>query len=178
MLIFIGTLHLGLTPEDELIKIIEGFKPTQLLVEIHNDDIRNERIEEYPDEMKSIVNWATNKHIEVSGFDSKIQPMKEKVSEVDLKNLLNEQMAIIKKHNWKDFNSIQLENALKTKSWYKVIDEAKDKERELEMYDNIIRLADDSHITVVVTGSGHIPFFKVKISDAQFPLSSVKFKTR
>ena len=45
-IIVIGTLHAGITPNNELKAVIESFKPDQLLVEIANDDItKNDLIE-------------------------------------------------------------------------------------------------------------------------------------
>jgi hypothetical protein len=172
MLIFIGTLHCGHTPEAELIKIIEGFDPSRLLVEISQSDIKNKDIEKYPDEMRAALTWGTNQHIEVRGFDSSIKTLKESTSEEDLKNLDEEQTKIISKHDWKDFNKAQFDKILETKSWQKIVDKTKDNERELEMHKNIIRLTrdSDSDVTVVITGSGHIPFFKSKFSIAEFPL--------
>jgi len=40
------------------------------------------------------------------------------------------------------------------------------------MYKNIVRQISDSDIAIVITGAGHIPFFRSKFPTAQFPLSS------
>lgn len=93
------------------------------------------------------------------------------ISEEALKSLRKEQAAIIKKYNWKDFNKSELRNILRTKSWSKVIDKAKYEKREEEMYQNISNQIKNSKTSVVITGSGHIPFFKNKFPEALFPLS-------
>jgi len=129
-LIFIGTLHYGITPEDELIKLLENLKPSLLLVEICQEDIETNNIQEYPDEMKAALKWAANKHVVVRGFDSKIEPLRKDASSEDIKSLNDEQMTIIKRHDWKDFNRVSLIKTLRTKSWHKVIDESKDIQRE------------------------------------------------
>lgn len=101
---FLGTLHCNLTPHDELIKLIKSYEPSQLLVEITQKDLNNNRLEKYPDEMQAVVTWAKNNHIDIYGFDSDIKTLKEGVSDEDLKTLDTEQTAITSKHDWKEFN--------------------------------------------------------------------------
>jgi uncharacterized protein (UPF0335 family) len=171
-LIFIGTLHGGLTPEQELIKIVEGFQPSILLVEINQEDVENKNTKEYPEEMQAILQWGEHRQIEIHGFDSNIDPLQKNISESDLKRLDEEQQEILDEHNWEEFNKETKSEALKTTSWHKVINLRRWDEREQEMYQNIVRITSDSAgIIVVVTGSGHLSFFKSKFSSAQFPLS-------
>lgn len=173
MLVFIGTLHCGLTSEDELIKIIESFNPTRLLIEITQDDIDSGKVEKYPPEMKATLAWALNKHIEVWGIDSTIKTLKANTTDEDLKKLDEEQTTITNKNDWKEFNKPELDGDLETKTWQKIVNKSKDRERNLEMYENIIRLTANSSsgTTIVITGSGHTPFFRSRFPKAQFPLS-------
>lgn len=172
MLHFIGTLHKHLTPEDELIRIIESYSPRRVLVEITQEDMEQGDVASYPPEMQAILVWARSKNIEAYGMDSAIHTFKAGTSEHDVQNLDIEQRAIIDQHDWKDFNQAALDKILETKTWQKIVDTAKDNERNQEMYDNIVRLTQGlaSQPIVVVTGSGHIPFFREKFPDAHFPL--------
>jgi hypothetical protein len=89
----------------------------------------------------------------------------------------DEQTEITSEHDWKEFNEPEFDRALETKTWQKIIDKVKNNERNMEMYENISRLiADpDSGVTVIITGSGHISFFRSKFPTAQFPLGIPEF---
>jgi hypothetical protein len=172
MLVFIGTLHCNLTPHKELIEIIEAYEPAQLLVEIAGSDIERNEVGKYPDEMQATLAWAVAKQVPVHGFDALINGQKPGVTAADLARLDEEQSAIISKHDWKDFNKTELAGILETETWHKIVDTAKDTERNEAMAQNIIHLTDDSHATtVIITGSGHIPFFKTAFPEAEFPLA-------
>jgi hypothetical protein len=173
MLVFIGTLHCGLTPEDELIELIGSFHPSRLLIEITQQDLESSNTMKYPPEMQAALAWAKSKHIEVHGIDSSIKTLKEGILDKDLKKLDDEQTAITSKHGWKVFNNPEFFKVLETKTWQKIVDTAKDEERNIEMYQNICHFVNESdpEVTVIVTGSGHIPFFRDKFPTAQFPLS-------
>lgn len=173
MVFFIGTLHGNFTPHDELLELVESFNPSRLLIEMTQADIESGSTEKYPDEMQAALAWATDKHIKVYGIDSDIKTLKDGVTDDDLKLLAVEQSAVIRKHDWKEFNKPTINPDLETKTWLRIIDKAKEDERNLEMFKNVRRQIDRSYNanTVVITGSGHIRFFNGKFAYAHFPLS-------
>lgn len=137
MLVFIGTLHNNFTPKDELIEIIESFHPSQLLVEITQQNLDTNNTDKYPPEMQAVFAWAIKNLVKIHGIDSTIMTLKDNVSEKDLEKLDDEQVKIIHQHDWKDFNKHEFFDALRTKTWYEVIDAVKDTERNLEIATNI-----------------------------------------
>ena len=114
-LIFIGTLH-GITPKEELIKILEQQEPNQLLIEIAQEDIDKGAVDSYPPEMIDAYNWAKAHNIQVFGFDSKINVLAGGKTKEDEERISKEQDEIIKKYNWKDFNKEEYDELLNTKS--------------------------------------------------------------
>jgi len=169
-LTFIGTLHGDLTPNKELEEILGLHKPEQLLVEITQQDIDKETISSYPSEMISAYQWAKENNIPVLGFDSKTNVLVEGSTKKESEKLFIEQEKVIKKHNWKDFNKESYQKLLNIKSWNSVIDKKKWKLREEEMYQNIKKVHTHGKDSLVITGSGHIKFFKKKFPKAKFPL--------
>ena len=81
-IIVIGTLHAGITPNNELKDVIESFEPDQLLVEIVNDDIVKNDLSSYPPEMIFAFEWAKSNKVKVAGFDSKIDVFREGVKQM------------------------------------------------------------------------------------------------
>ena len=69
-LVVIGTLHANLTPEDELLGIIESYTPQQILVEISQTDLGAGNTASYPPEMIAVYRWAQLRGIDVQGFDA------------------------------------------------------------------------------------------------------------
>lgn len=57
-IIIIGTLHAGLTPNQELKEFLEYTKPTQVLVEILEEDLHQKKLDSYPSEMVYTLKWA------------------------------------------------------------------------------------------------------------------------
>lgn len=169
-LTFIGTLH-GMTPKEELEEIIVQYKPGQLLIEMVQQDIDKETVDSYPQEMIDAYNWAKAHNIPVFGFDSKIDVLIKGKTKKDEEKLSEEQDEIINKHNWKDFNKEKYDKLLNTKSWYSLVDREKLVKRQEEMYANILNKALKDGRVVIITGSGHISFFKKKFPKAEFPLS-------
>lgn len=168
-LIFIGTLHLGFTPLTELKELLLTHKPNMLLVEIQQQDLNTDNISTYPEEMQFCVNYAKEHAINCKGFDCSINIEYKKVQKEDQERLLQEQTKIIQQHNWKTFNKEEYGDILKTLSWNKVININKWNEREEHMNKNIQEIIKQQNGTIViVTGSGHIPYFRKQFPKARF----------
>lgn len=90
-IIVIGTLHAGITPNNELKEVMESFKPDQLLVEIARDDIVENNVSSYPPEMIFAFEWAKVNNVQVDGFDSKIHVFREGVVPQDNEALIDKQ---------------------------------------------------------------------------------------
>lgn len=168
-LIFIGTLHCGFTNNDELKKIILYNDPDYIFVEIFEQDIQNKKITSYPEEMIFVVQFADENNIPCKGFDSKTKVMKDNLSEQDELILISKQKEIIDMYDWKEFNNPELNQQLSNLD-DEFIDAKKWNQREIEMKFNIEKNIPSDGTVLIITGSGHIPFFKKQFPDAKFPL--------
>lgn len=169
-IIIIGTLHVGLTPKNELQELLDRFKPDQLLVELSNDDIINDKIGLYSDEMLFAYDWAKDNDVLVNGFDANISVLSAAKNEEDNNEVIEEQKKIIEKYSWKDFNKTSYLKLLNTEKEARLIDRKKWDLREEKMLENILENIIPEGMVLIVTGSGHIPFFEKNIKDAIFPL--------
>lgn len=168
-IIFFGTIHGGHTDNDELIALIDGENPDYIFVEIAQDHITKGEIKTYPPEMIAVYQWAKSEKLPIYGFDSKIyEVLPGKEERID--ELVAQQNKVIAAKNWKNFNNKDSLDTLLTAEWFKIIDPKKSAEREREMYDNISKKINADSTTVIVTGAGHIPFFKKKFPHSKFPL--------
>lgn len=167
-IIIIGTLHANGTPHNELAKVLEKYKPDQLLVEITQKDIEEEKLTKYPDEMIFAYNWAKKTDTKVNGFDSKINVMKEKKTEKDNRKAIEESQKLRGKLTWKDMNK---ENNLQITfpSWKDLVDWRKWDAREEEMLANIKNHFNLEGIVLILTGASHLKYFEKHLKDAEFP---------
>ena len=167
-LIVIGTLHAGLTPEEELIEAIKKCSPNQLLIEIAEKDIKKNKIEAYPSEMIAAYKWAIKNKIRVDGFDSKINTLKEGMTEKDNQAAIKEQKKIMKEFTWKDMNKPENNKKLKIDAAKRLIDYKKEEKRDIEMLQNINNQMITDGVIVIVTGCRHLDFFEKNLK-AFFP---------
>ncbi len=167
-IIFIGTIHCGATNEKELESLLNNYNPDQLLVEITQEDLDKNRINSYPPEMIFAYKWAKKHKIKVNGFDSPIDTLKKGHTAEDDKRITEEQLAIVKKYNWKDFNK---ESYSKKLMFYDTsIDLKKHKARNEEMTKNIESLIQPTGTVVILTGAGNLNYFEKHVKGAEFPL--------
>lgn len=167
-IIVIGTLHADLTPNNELKEVLEKLKPDQLFVEIANVDIDKNNLSSYPPEMIFSLEWAKHNNVSVMGFDSKINIFRNGVVPEDNQALIDKQKKMIKKLSWKDFNRKGNEKILDVEGLDGVVDQEKEKMRELEMLKNIQDNIIDSGVVVIITGIAHLSFFERNVKDAIF----------
>jgi pheromone shutdown protein TraB len=168
-IIVIGTLHAGITPNNELKAAIESFEPDQLLLEIANDDIVKNDLSPYPPEMIFAFEWAKSNNVKVAGFDSKINVFREGVMPEHNQAIIDKQKKLIKKLSWKDFNKIENEKLLDVDGSDELIDQDKERVRENEMLKNIEENIIENGTIVIITGTAHLNFFERNIKDAIFP---------
>lgn len=168
-IIVIGTLHAGITPNNELKETIESFQPDQLLIEIANDDIVKKNLSLYPPEMIFTFEWAKNNNVKVAGFDSKINVFREGAIPEDNQAIIEKQKKLIKKLSWKDFNRIENEKLLDVDDLNVLIDKDNERARENEMLKNIEANIIETGTVVIITGTSHLNFFERNIKDAIFP---------
>lgn len=168
-LIFIGTLHAGITPKDELADILKGLKPTQLLVEIQQKDIASNNLKDYPDEMIFAYHWAIKNKIPAFGFDSGINELSDNATTEDEERLVQRDRQIVSQHNWKDFNKDEYMKLFETEEDSALVNEKKSNLRELEMLQNINGGIDPNGTIIVLTGAYHLKYFENKFKDATFP---------
>lgn len=168
-IIVIGTLHAGITPNNELKEIIESFQPDQLLIEIANDDIVKNNLSLYPPEMIFAFEWAENNNVKVAGFDSKINVFRKGVTPEDNQMIIEKQKKLLKKLSWKDFNRIENEKLLDVDDLNDLIDKDNERAREDEMLKIIEANIIETGTVVIITGTSHLNFFEQNIKDAIFP---------
>ncbi len=169
-LFFIGTLHAGLTPTKELAQILVSLKPDQLLLEIHQEDISNNYLKNYPVEMIFALRWAKRNKIQVKGFTSHIEMLAKGKNQKDNLSVIKEQKKIIKQYSWHDFNKEKYAKLLNTKNFKALIDLKAWGKCEKVMAKNIKKYQIKNGISVVLCGVGHLSFFEKKFKKAVFPL--------
>ena len=169
-LFFIGTLHAGITPNKELAQILKTLKPDQLLVEIHQKDVVNNYLKNYPVEMVFALRWAKRNKIQVKGFAHHIDMLAKGKTQKDNLVVIQEQKKVIKKYFWHDFNKEKYTKLLNTKNFKPLIDQKAWKQCEEAMARNIKKYQSKKGVSVVLCGVGHLSFFEKKFKQAIFPL--------
>lgn len=169
-MIFIGTLHGGITPVKELINLIGKFHPDQILVEIVDSDLTRGSVAKYPSEMRAVLAWARRRKVSIKGFDARISTFKEGLTVQDNKKTIRDQLKIIGDRSWKLFNKDRYLKMLDTPSFDALVDMKKYRQREYRMAKNIRKRASKSGSVVVVTGCGHLSYFESVFRQAKFPL--------
>lgn len=167
---FIGTLHGGCTPENELEEILSNLAPDQLMVEIQQKDIEGKNFNSYPDEMIFAYTWAKNKDIPVYGMDTAVSDITKGKTEEDNQRVMDMQIKIIHQHDWKDFNKEEYGKLLDIPELLELVDKKGANLREREILVNILKNAISKGIIVVLTGAGHLTFFEKELPEAIFPL--------
>lgn len=165
----IGTLHAHLTPNSEIRKILEKYRPNQVLVEIAQTDIDKGKIKTYPPEMIFAYNWAKKNKVFVKGFDSKINVVKKGLSKKQIDAIVKDDIGKLGKLTWKDLNKSRNNDKMFTKTDDLLIDWAKDRKRQFEMLANVKNAAISEGNIVMITGCGHLDFFEKHLRDAIFP---------
>jgi len=168
-IVIVGTLHAGLTSKKELKSIFEKYSPDQILVEIVEEDINDTNFDNYPEEMVFTYHYSKKRGIKVNGFDSKINSLKEGVSEKNNQRAIEEQREIMKNFTWKEMNKAKNLKRLDTESSKKLVDLGKEKERESEMLENINNVIIREGVVLILTGCAHLNFFEKNIKKAIFP---------
>jgi len=168
----IGTIH-GHTPPKELERIIDKLSPNQLLIELPEDapkkfneekDIRNEMMLAYQ--------WAKNKGIPAYLFDE-YQPLFNdgmSVESPEFKQYVDEMKPILKKYSWKDFNISEISKQFDSSLATKLFDTKKEKVREEKMLAKIKQHIIPCGNIVIITGTGHLDFFKDQFPGSILPL--------
>lgn len=167
-IIVIGTLHAGITPNQGLEEALKDHHPDQILVEIAQDDIDNNKIETYPPEMIFAYQWALKNNIKVNGFDSKINTLKKGMGEEDNQKAIEKQTEIMQGFTWKDMNKPENNKKLDIKEAKILVDHNKENKRNREMLQNINNLMLNEGVIVILTGCGHLDFFEKNLQ-ALFP---------
>ena len=167
----IGTLHAGWTPESELQEELEKIKPDQLLVEICDSDLQDNKIENYPSEMVFAYQWAKQNQVPVVGYDSKIEVFRDGVGDEDNQIVIEEQKKRLGHITWQEANKPENRALFKSEGYEKLVDPEKDKLREQEMLANIKEVMNNSGRIVILTGCGHLDFFETNFPEAEFPLN-------
>lgn len=167
-LIIIGTLHIGLTPKEELKKVLEDINPDKLLVELSAPTKSGSK-----EEMIFAAEWAEANGIPVGYFDIPFAAFKEAVTPEDpaYKEALAKQAEELKAYSWKELNKKDIyEKCLTTQMMIETfIDKEKWDSRRQQMLSNIKNLALPEGKTLVLTGTAHLNFFEKKLPEVEMP---------
>ena len=174
--IIIGTIHLNWTPKDELEKVLSDINPDQVLVELSGEELNERpRKDSIRDEMFVAYDWAVRNKKMVDYFDTGDSSLKDGVTGKEPEFLQQElrYKELLKNYSWKDLNKEKSSNIPEVKKLddeieEKYFDKEKSKKREHAMLDTIRgKLVEGTN--VIVTGAGHLSFFKKEIPDAILP---------
>ncbi len=172
-IIIIGTLHGDFTPKAELKEVLNSLNPDKVLVELSPEELARPVVKSIRDDMFTAYDWATENNKETAVFDVENETLKEGVTgkEPEFAEFGSAIEELLKKHSWKELNKkepwknsgvLDLENKLMEK-YFNV---EKIKERDFIMLQNI----KDNLIegkNVVLTGIGHLTFFKEQMPEAK-----------
>ena len=164
-LLFVGTIHEGITPAAELVEVVGSLKPDMVLVEVVQEDIDSSETKNYPPEMQAVHAWAVNNELPVYGFDSSINIMRSEVDEEQMEADLETVKQYFRKLGWKQANRNQRPPV---DFFARYCDLSLFAKRQEEMARNIQRVAHGR--AVVVTGAAHLGFFAEVFPSAHFPL--------
>ncbi len=172
----IGTIHLNWTPKEELEKVLAELKPGKLLVELSEGELAKGEGESIRDEMFSAYNWAVANDVPVTVFDiDDVTGLKEGVTGQESEFMEHELKCkeLLKEYSWKDLNKLEPWQVAEVASLEKEIedkyfDKEKSKQREMKMLENIKKELVEGQ-NVIVTGAGHLTFFKEHLPGAKLP---------
>lgn len=112
--------------------------------------------------MQHILYYAKNNNITYFGFDSHINTFNENIDVEKIEQeLIEEQLKIVEKYSWKEFNNVEVAKLLNTSKEEELIDSQKFKQRQEEMAQNIentISNLEENTKIVIITGCGHLAF--------------------
>lgn len=168
----IGTIH-GNTPFKELEEVLVRLKPNQLLIELPEDALEKfDKNKDMRKEMMYVYRWAKERKIPTYFFDEYQSVFKKgmSVKSPEYKKFMDESEVIVKKYSWKEFNKSEISKKIDILLAKDLFDFKKENMREEKMCVKIKEhMISDGNI-VIVTGAGHLDFFKSKFSDAILPL--------
>jgi pheromone shutdown protein TraB len=170
----VGTLHQGCVPEEELVDVLESFKPDQLFLELPDEPLEDiVKSGDIRDEMIYAYQWAKKNNILVHCFDSEINTFRDgiTVDSPEFKKLLVEQTEILKnsKITWKQHNKKQYDSLLDHPLIAVISDPAKELQREKDMLQKIRKHSIQEGVILILTGAGHLSFFESELPEATFP---------
>lgn len=174
--IIIGTIHLNCTPKGELEEVLRDINPDKVLVELTNNELNGDlREDSIRDEMFVAYDWGVRNKKMVDYFDTEYNTLKDGVTGKESEFLQYELRCkkLLKDYSWKDLNKEEPWNIpevakLEDEIEKKYFDDEKSKKREYKMLDNIrSKLIDGTN--VIITGAGHLSFFKREMPEAILP---------
>lgn len=176
----IGTIHLNWTPKDELEKVLTDLQPDQLLIELSPEELKRPRTESIRDEMFIAYDWALLNKVKVAVFDVEEDILNEGITGKEPEFMEHELKSkeLLKEYSWKDLNKIEPWQtseitALEKEIEEKYFDKDKSRRREFQMFENIKEKLVDGQ-NVIVTGAGHLTFFKEQFPSANLPFRDKK----
>lgn len=167
--ILIGTIHLGLTPIEELVSEVVTYNPDRVLIEVDKEGNGAE-------EMKLLLDWCKENNVEYRCFDTAV-PAEKSASRPTQREIIGFAELIKKKLHgvsWKDLNNrltwestgAEDVNQAFTDKFYD-LDKIETRNKLIEQ--NIPPLLTEG-TNVVVTGAGHLTHLLAAIPGSTAPL--------
>jgi pheromone shutdown protein TraB len=174
-IIIIGTIHLNSTPKAELEEALSNLNPDQVLVELSPEELLRSREESIRDEMFAAYDWAIQNNVRVAVFDVEDDVLKDGVtgSEPEFMESELKGKEILKNYTWKELNRIEPWQdpeimTLEEEIVRKYFDTKKSEKRDQMMLENLKKQLIEGR-NVIVTGTGHLTFFKKEMPEAKLP---------
>lgn len=178
--IILGTIHLGFTPKDELIKEIEKYKPDQLLIELTEKEVKEGQENSIRDEMFYVHEFASSSAIPYVLFDTDEDTLKDGITGTEPDFLLMEEKVkqVLVGSDWKELNEAhpwlqkdikEIEDRIVTTYF----DTNRMKMREIKIAQNIRENLIEG-TNVVITGCGHITHLLQDLPGSVAPLRTAR----
>jgi len=164
-----GTVH-NMIPTKELNAILDKNQPDLILVDEYQDNIKMNRLNQSPQEVKDAIAWANANYVNIFGFGLRRTVVKKPLpSKKQLAEVAAAQKKILKGKSWKDANKRELAS-LEAKAAEPVIDQKALAQNRKQMLARINEYLPTGNKVVIFVGAAHLEFFQKNLPDAVFPL--------
>lgn len=165
-LYIVGTTHKEHNKKG-LLEVFIELEPSQLLLELNEEDIQSCKVKSHPVEMSWAYRWGLENKKIVNGFDHEI-PCRYKVPIEEIPSFFAPIAEEYNSYDFRKMNKREYTNIMQDIEEQIFVEEDLLNRRE-GMVRNIRSLRDPSVAGLVLTGVGHLWFFEKQLPEAIFP---------